>query len=259
VTFVDPIPLGSDLRILYTPDEKVHPETVVRLWYDAEQAGIYRSYAGRTKRIPKRPRGVRVARLAFLYYDNLNRPLAVNETYTPEQMRRITGVKVYLALTRGKERKEHTSFTNIRNVQTTGATISKGSVLPLPSPEAIRAFSVGDLSDLKRPGKIELEVGDQARIRWKVILEFKPAKSSSEVLFHRFRIEAPPGTPRTGGILDQVIARNEFVDLLGLDRTGMFDYDDDADIADTVPSPGRSNVVRVGECDFDSAALFIRP
>lgn len=259
VTFTDPISLGSDLRILYTPDERVHPETVMRFWYDTERGQVYRSYAGVTKRIPKRARGVRVERLGFLYYDNLNRPLPAHRSYAPDQMRRITGVKLYLALSRGRERKERTSFTNVRNVQTTGVSISKGSVLPLPSPEAVRAFSLGDLSGLKRPAKIELEVGDKARIRWKAVLEFKPVESESQVLFHKFRMESPPGTLRTSGIVDQVIARNEFVDLLGLDRTGMFDYDDDADIADAVPSPGSSNVVRVGECEFDAASLFIRP
>lgn len=259
VTFLKPIPSGSRIRILYTPDSAVHPETVIRFRFDPDKNQIFRSYAGRTTLLPQRSQQVKVEKLAFLYYDNLNRPLPTDRTFSPAELRRITGVKVQLLLSRSQERKEVTSFTNIRNVQTVGVTISKGTVVPLPSPSTIRAFSLGDLAGLKKDGVVELSVRAGGRFQWRIRLEFKPAENPLQVLLHRFQIQAPVGQVKTSGIINRLLSRTEFVDLMGIDRTGFFDYDDDPDIADSVMVPDGGNLVEVTECDFDVAALFIRP
>jgi hypothetical protein len=59
--------------------------------------------------------------------------------------------------------------------------------------------------------------------------------------------------------MDQAMARIEFVNLLAIDRTGLFDYDDDPDIRDTVLLTGTGNVLVVTRCDFELASMFIRP
>jgi len=212
-----------------------------------------------TQPILKRMRGVKVQRLAFLYYNNLNQLLPVGRLYSEAQQRRITGVKIYILLTRNLEWKEMTSFTNIRNVTTIGVTISKGSILPLPSPQAIRGLSLGDFAGLTRDGIVELEIQSGGRSRWKLRLEFKPTADPARIILNRFKIEAPPGRLRTSGILDQPISTNEFVNLLAIDRTGRFDYDDDRDIQDAVIIRGESNVLKVTRFDFDVASMFVRP
>ncbi len=260
VTFLNPIPLGSAIRVIYTPDASVHPETVMAFRFDPESKKIFRSYSGKTEMIPKRLQGVETDRLAFLYYDNLNRLLPSNRSPGSSELRRITGVKVYLAFSKNQERRESTSFTNVRNVQTLGVTISKGSVVPISGPQAVRAFSMGDLSGLtKREGTVELAVKSQGRFRWKIRLQFRAGEDSSRLVLERFEIQAPIGQIRTSGIVNQPVSRSEFVDLMSIDRTGLFDYDDDEDISDTIVVPEGPNFLEVTECDFETAALFIRP
>lgn len=259
VTFTDPIPEGAEVRILYTPDAEVHPEAQMRFWWSAEGAAVWRSYAGATLCVPKRSQGVRVERLAFLYYDNLNRLLPLGRTYSAAELKRITGVKIYLLLRWKDQWKELTSFTNVRNVTTIGATISRGSILPLPRPAAIKALSLGDFYGLQGDGIVELVVRAKAKPRWKIRLQFQPGPREDRLILDRFQIEAPPGTLQTSGILQEAIAREEFVNLLSIDRTGLYDYDDDPDIKDAVIVKGGSPVVEVTQCDFEVASLFIRP
>lgn len=259
VTFTDPIPAGASIQILYTPDAEVHPDVQLRFWWNSANHEVYRSYAGKTAPVFKRMQGVNVERLAFLYYDNLNRMLPLGQSYSLDELRRITGVKLYLLLTKTDGWKELTSFTNVRNAQTIGVTISKGSVLPLPSPKEIKAFSVGDFAGLTGNGIVELVVKTGNRSRWRVRVEFKPSAKEDMVVLHRFQMEAPPGTVRTSMILDQPIARNEFVNLLGIDRSGLYDYDDDPDIDDAVLVKGANPSVEVTRLDFEVASLFIRP
>lgn len=259
VTFTEPIPPGAAIRILYAPDAEAHPESQLRFSWSQSDKQIYRSYGGETAPALARMQGVAVERLAFLYYDNLNRLLPLGQTYTPAELRRITGVKLYVLLTRGEEWNELTSFTNVRNAQTIGATIAKGSVLPLPLPKAIKAFSLGDFSLLKDDGIVELVVKTGTRARWLVQVVFKKGAQADSFVLHRFQMEAPPGTIRTSAILDQPLAQGEFVNLLGLDRSGLYDYDDDQDLQDTVQIKGDNPTVEVTQCDFGTASLFIRP
>jgi prepilin-type N-terminal cleavage/methylation domain-containing protein len=259
VTFTEPIPPGASLKLLYTPDAQIHSETQIRFWWEADLGTVFRSYAGSSRPLVRQMRGVRIERLAFLYYDNLNRLLPMGRSYTASELRRITGVKVYLLLSRTEGWSEVTSFTNIRNVQTIGVTITVGSRLPLPSPQEIKAFSLGDFHGLRGEGLLELVVTTDERPRWKIRLEFAPGSESDQIILNRFQIEAPPGTIRTAMILNQAIAQNEFVNLLGLDRSGLYDYDDDPDLRDVVLVKGASPVVEVTQADFDVVSLFIRP
>ena len=197
--------------------------------------------------------------LAFLYYDNLNRLLPLGQSYSQAEMRRITGTKLYLLLTKNSQWKELTSFTNIRNVQTIGATITRGSILPLPGPKAIKAFSLGDFYGLTGDGIIELVVTADNRPRLKMQLAFQSAEASDRLILHRFQIEAPPGALRTSEIVNQTLTQNEFVNLLSLDRTGLYDYDYDMDIKDQLVVKGAHHFVEVTRCDFSVVSLFIRP
>ena len=258
VTFTEPIPPGSAVKLLYTPDAEAHPEVQMRFSWNAGDGQLYYSYAGQTAPALRRTQGVRLERLAFLYYDNLNRLLPLKPSYTSAELKRMTGVKLYLLLVKGDQWKELTSFTNIRNVQTIGVTIARGAILPLPMPKAIKAFSLGDFYGLRKEGIVELVVRTNNAARWKIRLEFAPASKPDQLILRNFKIEAPPGTIRTSGILDQAIGQNEFVNLLTVDRTGLFDYDEDQ-IAGELLIKGSRPIVEVARCDFEVASLFIRP
>lgn len=260
VRFLDPIPSGAEIRILYTPDGDNDPEVIKIFRWDPDAKRIYESYAGKTKDLLKPSQRVTVEQCAFLFYDNLNRLIAMEqEALTPLSIKRATAVKLYMVLRQKNEFKELTSFTNVRNVATIGATVSEGAELPMPTAVKIQAFSIGDFYGLRREGIIELVVSDSGRPRWKVWLKFKSAPKEEDIILERFRMEAPPGKIVTTGILEQTIAANEFVNIQTLDRTGLYDFDDDEEVRDLVVITGKNLVVTVTRLDFEGASLFIRP
>ncbi|MBI3333593.1 MAG: prepilin-type N-terminal cleavage/methylation domain-containing protein [Candidatus Omnitrophica bacterium] len=146
VQFTDPIPAGSELRILYTPDAASDPDAAKIFRWDPATKRIYESYAGKTRDILLHSDAVKVERCAFLYYDNLNRlqPFAEGSSLSSLALKRVTAVKLYLLLRLRGESKELTSFTNVRNVASIGATVAEGAQLPMPKPDVIKAFSIGD-------------------------------------------------------------------------------------------------------------------
>ena len=253
VTFLNPIPQGAELKVLYTPDATANPETQMRFWWNPEDGQVYRTYAGASAPLIPRMHGVRINQMAFLYYDNLIRMLPLGQTYTTAELRRITGIKLYLLLQRNDQWQEITSFTNVRNVESVGATISRGSILPLPDPQTIKAWSVGDFAGLKGKGVVEFVVKTAQRARWKIHLEFQPGPRDDVVLLTRFQIESPVGTVLTSGLPNQTIAKNEFVNLLSLDRSGLYNYTNAKLGKNTNP------YMEVTQCDFETASVFIRP
>lgn len=260
VQFLDPIPPGSEIKILYTPDADNDPEVAKIFRWDPDARRVYESYAGKTKDLLKASENVKVEQCSFLYYDNLNRLIPLEEgSLSPLSIKRATAVKLYLVLRKKGELKELTSFTNVRNVSTIGATISEGAELPMPTPAKIKAFSIGDFYGLRREGIVDLVVSAGGRPRWKVRLRFKKAPKEEDLILDRFQMEAPPGKIVTSQIVEQTIAANEFVSIQALDRTGLYDYDDDEEVRDLVVITGSDPTVTVTRLDFEGASLFIRP
>jgi hypothetical protein len=262
VKFLEPVPLMAEIRILYTPDGENDPEVIKYFRWDPTTQRVYETYAGKTKDVIQRDEAVKVTRCTFLYYDNLNRllPLPRGEAgLSTLTLRRATAVKLYLLLRSKDGWKELTSFTNVRNVSTIGATVTEGAVLPMPLPDKIQAFSIGDFYGLKGAGIVELLVKTKATKGWKIRLNFKKAPKEEDLILERFQIESPPGKILTSAALEQTIGANEFVNLQTIDRTGLYDYDDDEDVRDMVVVSGTNPTVTVTRLDFEVASLFIRP
>ncbi len=261
VQFLEPIPSMSEIRILYTPDGDSDPEVIKFFRWDPQTKHVYSSYGGVTKDLLRFYDNVTVERCAFLYYDNLNRLITMDagESLSSLSLKRATGVKIYLLLRRGEERKELTSFTSVRNISTIGATITEGAELPISTPDKIKAFSLGDFYGFKRSGIVELVVKTAQHKGLKIWLKFKEAPKEEDLILERFRMESPPGKILASAILEQTIAKNEFVSLLTLDRTGLYDYDDDEDMKDMVVVTGENPTVTVTRLDFEGASLFTRP
>lgn len=261
VQFIDPIPTSSEIRILYTPDVQNDPDAAKVFRWESATWRIYESYAGKTRDILLHGDAVKVERCAFLYYDNLNRLLAFGEgkSLSSLALRRAMAVKIYLFLRLGSETKELTSFTNVRNVASIGATVTEGAQLPMPSPGVIKAFSLGDFYGFKREGLVQLLVKTRPNRSWAIQLKFKQGAKPDGLVLEKFQIESPRGKILTSGILDQEISSHEFVSLQAIDRTGLYDYDLDEGVKGQLEITGDNPTVTVTRLDFEGASLFIRP
>ena len=79
------------------------------------------------------------------------------------------------------------------------------------------------------------------------------------LVLERFQMESPPCKILAAVILTQKISSNEFVDLLTLDRTGLYDYGQDEGVSGELAISGRDPTVTVTRLDFEGASLFLRP
>ncbi len=262
VQVLDPIPYGSQIKFTFTPESASDPNTQKSFTWNHEDKHIYKTYKEKTDDILRTIPEVKVERLLFMYYDNLNQQIAAGSAgyLTAEQIKRATAVKIYLFLTRKGDWRESVTYTNIRNAQGVGVSIMEGTVVPVPSSKRIKAFSVGNFFNRKREGIVRFVIKPKDSKYWAVQLKIIPDPQSSERLkVERFQIESPPGKTLASSFLDQTFMSSEFVNLLAIDRTGMYDYDDDEGIEDFYIIEEDPVMLEVERLDFDGAALFIRP
>ena len=261
VEFLDPIPSGAQMKLLYTPDAEVDTSVIKIFRWDPSSKKVFESYMDKTREVLQHEDNISVERCAFLYFDNLNRliPLSSGEALSPLSIKRVTAVKLYIMLKNGDELKEVTSFTSIRNVTTVGATISEGSELPLPTHNKIKAFSISDFYGLKKNGIVELLVHTKTNKRWKVRMVFRKGEKEGDLILERFQMESPPGKILTSAVLNQPTVHGEFVSILSLDRTGLYDYGKDEGASGEINISGGSPTVTVTRLDFEGASLFLRP
>lgn len=263
VQVLDPIPYGAKLKFTFTAEPSAHPETQKSFSWNQESKRIYSSYNGETVDILKTQPETKVEKMAFIYYDNLNQMIPLTKGYLSDnQMKRATAVKVYVILSKKGDWRESVSYTNIRNISGTGVSIMEGSVVPLPSSARIKAFSIGNFFNRKKDGIVRLVVKPEKTQSWAIQLKIIPDSSSPDRLkVERFQMESPEGKMLTSSFLNQTFMNSppEFVSMQALDRTGLYDYDDDDGVDDFYISTEDPVFLEVERLDFDGASLFVKP
>ncbi|OIO79128.1 MAG: hypothetical protein AUJ89_05505 [Candidatus Omnitrophica bacterium CG1_02_43_210] len=263
ITVLDKLTDLSDIKIIFTPDAD-QDESVQKVFYwDKDNKKVYETYNGATKELIEHNPGVKVEGVYYMYFDNLNQPVIPKQDgfVSKDELKKITAVKIYLFLSRNNEWQESTSFTNIRNVGSTGVSITAGTKIPMPLPDKIRAFSVGNLFGPRQSNnnQISFTATPNKGSTWKITIWV--AKTGDNMLnFMRYAIEYPPGKIVNSSYVNQKFAPEEFINLMSVDRSGMYDYERDTDISGELVRIRADEVtLEVTRCDFDGASLFIRP
>ena len=259
---LDPIPYGAKIKFTFTPDPAFYSDTQKSFSWNEGDKHIYKTYQGQTEDLLKTMPKVKVESLRFIYYDNLNQevPIVSGDYLSQAQVKRTTAVKVYLLLSRKGDWRESVSYVNIRNTSGVGASIVEGSVLPLPSSARIKAFSIGNFFERKKDGIVRLIIKPKNYSDLVIQLKIIPDPSSSERLkVEKFQIESPPGRILASSFLQQTFMNTEFVNLMTLDRSGFYDYDDDETVGDFYIAEEEPIILEVERLDFSGASLFIKP
>ena len=262
VQVLDEIPFGAKIKLTFTPDPTFYPDTQKSFSWNKGDKHIYKTYQGQTEDLLKTMPGIKVESLRFIYFDNLNQevPRGSGPYLSQAKIKRATAVKVYLLLSRKDDWRESVSYINIRNTSGVGVSIVEGSVLPLPLSTRIKAFSIGNFFERKKEGIVRLLIKPKNYSDIVIQLTIIPDPTSSERLkVERFQIESPPGRTLTSSYLQQTFMNTEFVNLMTLDRSGFYDYDDDEAVDDFYIAEEEPIIVEVERLDFAGAALFIKP
>ena len=149
---------------------------------------------------------------------------------------------------------------NIRNTQGVGVSIIEGSVVPMPSSVRIRALSLGNFFGRKKEGLVRLIIKPKNYRELVIQLKIIPDPSSSERLkVERFQMESPRGKTLVSGFINQTFMDTEFINLLTLDRSGFYDYNDDEGVGDFYIAEEEPVFLEVERLDFAGASLFVKP
>ena len=261
IKFIDPIPANAQIKIIFTPDADADPTIQKRFSWDPVSKGVYETYNKVTKDLLGKDRATKIYNLSFMYYDNLNQPIqAQGGSLSVENLKRVTGVKIYLFAARKHEWIETTTYTNIRNVSSIGMSIIAGSEVPMPISEKMRGFSIGNFyGGSAKDNVITLIAVPEKGKSWSITLKISKGDEGDLMMVDYFQMEYPPGTVISSGYVEQSFHADEFVNLLTLDRTGRGDYDLDTNINDFVNVEHGPVILKVQRCDFDGAQLFVRP
>ncbi len=257
-----PIPAGSRLKILYSPDADEPGVRVSYLW-DRTHKTLTRAYYQLIQEIPTRAMGVKVTGLEFSYFDATSSRLvpAKGKHLSHPQLLSVSAVRVKLVAEKGDERRELSSFVNIRNLGNRGGGISiaEGSLLNIPDSKKIHSLILTNIGGVKNGDIIEIEAKPKEGKSWKISIKFgllpeSPDSEEKPRLLH-FSVEYPPGTTLWSRYLNQPVER-------GLDLTELgnsyYDYDDDDDIDDVVILK-EPVLLSVSRMDVEAAAIAILP
>ena len=253
----EPIQRGSRLRILYHPDASDSDVQVSYLWNDARQI-LLRTYYGDTQTTPTRSMGVKATGLKFTYFDADNTEIPVPSG--SEQLQSISAVKVTLFAVKGDEKRELSSFVNIRNISNKGRgiAISEGSIIEIPDSRNIQSLVLTNIGGVENGDIIELEARPPEGDIWKIRVKFgimPEASGEEKPKLLSFSIEYPPDRILWSRFLNQPVEQGLNLTNFGDSR---YDYDDDTGIDDVVNLSGKVELV-VTKMDVDSAAIAVQP
>jgi hypothetical protein len=74
-----------------------------------------------------------------------------------------------------------------------------------------------------------------------------------------YEMQYPVGKTLVAEPMERLLVEGEYVDLLNIDRSGLYDYDDEPDVKDFVSIGGDSALLEVVQMDVDGANLVVRP
>lgn len=253
----DPLPLGSEVRIIFSADPEHFPDVIMRLNWDSQKKRIMRRYKNKTESVPKQPlTGIKLVGLKFQYFNNSNTemPSPVPEDLLSE----ISAVKATLDLeSKGQPNlRQASTFISMRNARTfgKGIIIREGMRIRIPDSSSIRAFGLGNIVGVKKGDVIQLKAQPSQGSAWRINIELD-VKDNLPIV-KRYAIDYPPGLTVYSETIN--LTCDLPFSLLGIGANGRYDYDVDKDVQNLVDLKGEVYLT-VEKMTAKGAALFIRP
>jgi len=248
---------GSEIRFTYHPDPGSSPDTVKSIWWDEEEGHIYTDYYGETENISKNMFGVRIVDFRLRYYDNMNNLVTESDWVDKDELIAITGVEVFVTAGLDGSEASLLNFTSLRNAPMHSGFIplEEGMKIPIPDSHDIHILQLGNIMGVDNEDVIILEAKPERGKDWVIEILFsrtgfaqpKVRRYAMEYPSGRKVFEAFPGLSTRAGL-----------NLLLMDASGLYDYDDDQDVEDVVILEG-DVTLEVVVMDIKGCSLFVKP
>ncbi len=251
------VPEGSDLRFIYHPDWKAEPDALRRIIWDARSKEITFEQGEISESLSKNFFGVEILNLKLKYFTNNNEQVTDRDWVDDDDLQIISGVEVEIEAQLGQYTQKLVRFVNLRNapMRTGYLTLRKDMRIKIPDSKHIKAFLITNLQGVSNNDTIQLEAVPQAGHPWRVTITFDRTGSNKPII-DKIEVEYPQQKTVFTDYPKSTVELGLNMMLLGND--GLYDYDDDEDVEDTVNLEGEVDLY-VTEMTIEGAGLFIRP
>ncbi len=259
IQFLDEIPKGAAVRVIYRPNHEKDPHAIMRLRYDAATKEFTREYLGEVETLGKNSFRVLITDVHFEYFSNTNDQVLPESTdgfLSDSEKQQITAAKILVMGKKADTEKALVQFINMRNLglSTTGIVLEEGMELTIPSSSDIRALAIVNLTRIQGDSTLAFEIESPGGETWLAHLNFGLVDEKPTLM--DYTVEYPAGKTVLKQAVFLPVSRG--FDMLTFDGTGKYDYDDDG-VDDIVLFEDNPVTFRVTEMDIGGAALQVRP
>ncbi|MFH1318549.1 MAG: prepilin-type N-terminal cleavage/methylation domain-containing protein [Candidatus Omnitrophota bacterium] len=248
---------GSELRFTYHPDSQSSSDVVKSVWWDADDKQVYTRYINGSESISANFFGVEITDMVMRYYDNANNVITDFQWVDENDLNIVTGVEIFIKAKLDQYSKSLIGFVNLRNspLRAGYLPLKKGLQLPMPDSYQVHTLMLNNFSGVENGDILALKVSPRYGKSWRLEIEFSQAGLRNPKL-EKYTIEYPSGT-----VVHTEYLRTDLdvgLNLLSLGAGGLYDYDKDDDVEDTVLIDGDA-ILEVEEMDIEGVGLFVRP
>lgn len=264
VDFINPIPVGADVRVLFYPDPS-DESVVMHYYWDKNLRRIFRVYQGKTEDIIRRNKKMKVSECKFSYYDNLNKELI--PVYEGESVKisssagagraNLSAIGIKVTMEQNKVKRELSSFVSARLLGGnlgSGIMLSKGTEVEIPDSAHIKALVLDNIGGIAEGDKLEIEIKPSSGSTWKMKMDFGIVNDEPYIM--GFSVEYPLGSNVYTNTHQRPVKGGFNLLRFGDDY---YDYDNDNNVNDVVNIISDHVVLKVVRMDLEAAALFVRP
>lgn len=252
------LPAGAEIRFSYYPDPDVNSELRVTFRYDPENETVLLEEGGKYTDLGDNFFGVKITDCRFRYYDNANNLIRKAGNLLNSELGVVTAVEVELKGKIAGHEMTLVGMVSLRNspMKSGMVILRKGMKIPIADSKKIKTFLISNVVGVSRDDEIQLVAEPPTGKGWLVNLRFEKTAADRAVI-GEIRLEYPPGHPLYTERPE--LPPDQGVDLLTVGPNGLFDYDDDPLVEDSVIVEGEPVTLTVNKMDVKGAAVFVKP
>ena len=248
---------GSDLRFIYHPDAEKEPDVIHKIYWDAKLRQIFLNDNNEVENISQNSFGVEITQMTLNFFTASNEMISERGSVETERIQMITSVEVTIEAKLNDQTQTLVNFVNLRNapVRRGFYFLQKGTRIQIPNSKDIHSLTLSNISGVSNEDQIQFEAVPEKGPTWRLRVVFEKI-GLSKPRIKMYTIEYP-AQKIVYSDYPRIYAENG-LNLMALGGNGLFDYDDDADIEDTVLLEGKVELL-VSEMDVKGAGLFVKP
>ena len=251
---------GSTIKILYKADPSREPSVYMRIFYDSSKKTIMRQYGLKSENLIKSLKGIKIDECRFNYFTNVGEELMLDKggSVLSAKIQDISGLSLYVKARRREESFELETFAGLRNLRNLkyGLALNQGTNIKIPDSRHIKGLSIDFIEGVNNNDEMKLAIAKNNQDAWVLSVKFGIVGDKPYITSYKIQYPAGVDAYSSGPVK---IEPEEGLNLMTLDKNGLYDYDDDLDLADRVMIIGDDVTLKVLRMDVDSATAYIRP